>query len=747
MCDDTNPGEAPRVEPTNLLHKAATVRQPSGSTTAAKDPRATDVDRCLLTGWLTTLFGQSGSTPVNTRSPLVALLALAATITQPVLAQQSEAADIVVNMRGVEIADVADQISRLTGRTLILDPAVKGTVTVTSAQPLSPSGVWELFQSVLRANGFAAVRSGRAWRVVSHGNAVRDGGVPSRGASGQELVTRMIRLSNLPAAEAARVARPLVANFGSVEPLAQPNAVVVTDYADNVRRIEDILRALDGNGSGLTFATVALRHGSAPEVAQALQAVLGDPGSGGARVAGDARSNTIIVRGTPAAVADARRMLASLDAPGGATPITRVFRLSYADAESVTGVLRGVLGQEAKTNNTVARSLSGKRDNYRSPTSVPGALAPPGGSKPADTATAAATGALQAQQSQQGRRGNATPQGISTPDLNVQASPDINAVVVRGTPSAVAAIEPLIADLDARRPQVLIEAAIAEITGEEAEALGVQLGTGGAALSRMKGAATSFSASPGQLSLGTILGALGVPMARALGPGLTANIAPGSDFSILVQALGTSSRSNLLSTPQITIRDNTPGEVVIAQEVPFITGSILTGSSAAVRPYRSITRKNVGITLKVLPRINAGDTIRLEMVQEASSIAATQLARASDLITNRRAIHTTVLVDNAQTIVLGGLTLNDRLEVKSQVPILGDIPILGELFKSRRESRQKRTLFIFLKPTILRGGENAAIAKAKYARLRSEEMDLNQRSGLLLKPLQPRLTVEIDGIY
>ena len=678
--------------------------------------------------------------PHPIRNSILALAAAAMTI-QPVLAQTSEAADIVVNMRGVEIADVADQISRLTGRTLILDPAVKGTVTVTSAQPLSPSGVWELFQSVLRANGFAAVRSGRAWRIVPQGNAVRDGGISSRSASGQELITRMIRLANVPSAEAARVVRPLVASFGSVEPLAQPNAVVVTDYADNVRRIEAILRSLDGSGSGLTFATVTLRNGSAPEVAQSLQAVLGD---GGAKVAGDARSNTIIVRGTPSAVADARRMIASLDAPGGATPITRVFRLDYADAESVTEVLRGVLGQEAGTTNPVARSLT-SRSNPRSPTGVLGGLIASGGSNPAQTAAAAAAAATQAQSASVGASQGEPAQGFSTPELTVQPSSDINAIVVRGTPSAVAAIEPLIADLDVRRPQVLIEAAIAEITGDEAEALAVQLGTSGAALTQVEGAATSFgNVGP---SLGTILTSLGVPAARLVGPGLTANIGIGNDFSILVQALGTSSKSNLLSTPQITTLDNKVGEFVVAQEVPFVTGSIMTDSSN-VRPYTSIERKDVGITLKVLPRINAGDTIRLEVVQEASSIAATQLTQATDLITNRRAINTTVLADNGQTIVLGGLTSDDYGQVKSQVPILGDIPILGELFKGRLESRQKRTLFIFLKPTILRNGEDAAaVARAKYARLRADELDQNKPSNLLLKPLPPRLTLEIDGIY
>lgn len=683
----------------------------------------------------------------NAATKATLALALAAITVQPVLATQADSADIVVNMRGVEIADVADQISRLTGRTLILDPAVKGSVTVTSATPLSSAGVWDLFLSVLRANGFAAVRSGRAWRIVPAGNAVRDGGVPSRAASGQELVTRMIRLANVPSAEAARVVRPLVASFGSVEPLAQPNAVVVTDYADNVRRVEAILRSLDGSGSGMTFATLTLRNGSAPEVAQALQTVLGDAAAGGARVAADARSNTIIVRGSPAAVADARRMAASLDAPGGATPITRVFRLNHADAESVTEVLRGVLGQQGATNNPVARSLSGGNSSTRSPTGILGGLIASGGTSPAQTAATAAAAAAGAQQAQLGQQQSATPQGFSTPDLTVQPSPDINAVVVRGIPSAIAGLEPLIADLDVRRPQVLIEAAIAEITGEEAEALALQLGTSGAALTRVEGVGTSFNtAGP---SLGAILNVLGVPAGALLGSsqGLIGNVAIGDNFSVLVQALGTSTKSNLLSTPQITTLDNKLGEFVVAQEVPFVTGSILTDSSN-VRPYTSIERKDVGITLKVLPRINAGDTIRLEVMQEASSIAPTQLSQATDLITNRRAITTTVLADNGQTIVLGGLTSDDYGQVKSQVPILGDIPILGELFRSRRETRQKRTLFIFLKPTILRDGEDAAaIARAKYARLRAEELDLNQPGNLLLKPLSPRLTLEIDGIY
>lgn len=696
--------------------------------------------------------------PVPLIRTTLAALALAGTALDSVAfaqaaaaAPQGQAGDIVINMRGIEIADVADQISRITGRTLILDPAVKGVVTVTSASPLSPAGVWELFQSVLRANGFAAVRSGRAWRIVPAANAVRDGGVPSRGASGQELVTRMVRLANVPAADVARVVRPLVATFGSVEPMTSPNAIVITDYADNVRRIEAIARQLDG-GSGASFTTIPLRNGNAADVAQSLQTVLGDAASGtGARVAADLRSNTVIVRGTPAAVAEARRIAVSLDQPGGATPITRMFRLNYADAETVTDVLRGVLGQGEAVDNPVARSLGDRNANpfarlsgtNAGGTALGGAAGttgatPPGGANAPQSGTAPSQPVMQS-----GPR--PTPQGFSTPDLTVQPAPELNAVVVRGAPAAIASIEPLITDLDVRRPQVIIEAAIAEITGDAAESLAIQLGTNGAVLNRVKGAATSF----GQVgpSLGTILKTLGVPAGTLLGEGLTGNITIGDDFSLLVQALGTSSKSNLLSTPQISVVDNSVGELVVGQNVPFVTGSILTSSSSAT-PYTTIERRDVGITLRILPRINAGDTIRLQVNQEASAIAPTTVSGASDLITNKRAINTTVLADNGATIVLGGLISDDYMDVRRQVPILGDLPIVGELFKSRAESHQKRTLFIFLKPTILRDPADAATAaKDKYARLRAEEVDNTRRSSLLLAPPPVRLKVEIDGIY
>ncbi|MBE7204738.1 MAG: type II secretion system protein GspD, partial [Parafilimonas terrae] len=304
----------------------------------------------------------------------------------------------------------------------------------------------------------------------------------------------------------------------------------------------------------------------------------------------------------------------------------------------------------------------------------------------------------------------------------------------------------LITDLDQRRPQVLIEAAIVDVFGDQAEALGVQLGFGAASIGQADGGATSFT----QLGvpLRNVLLALGSPAAAAVLPdGGSANIRIGDNFSILLQALGTSTKANLLSTPSITTLDNEPAEIVVGQNVPFRTGSFASDSSS-VGAFTTIERQDVGITLRVVPSIRQGNTVQLQVGQEVSSLVGT-IAGAADLITNRRAIQTTVLADNGGTIVLGGLISDDRQQLKSQVPIIGDIPVVGELFKSRKESRTKRTLFVFLRPTILR--DKAAVdtaTRARYDRARRDEYGLTDKDSLLVHPpYRPRLQPEIEGIY
>ncbi|PZU10253.1 type II secretion system secretin GspD [Sphingomonas sp.] len=661
----------------------------------------------------------------------------------------TRAGDIVVNMHDIEIAAVAEQISRLTGRTLILDPQVRGTVNVTSATPLSADGVWDLFQSVLRVHGFAAVRTGRAWRIVPQAEAVRE----APGSSGgQQVTSRLVRLHNVSPEAAARVFRPLVAQFGSIEPMTNPNGIVVTDYADNIARIERLAAALDG-GRGPAFEAIPLQLASAKDVGAALKTLWGE-GDAAPRVAIDERSNILLVRGDARTVAEARRMAERMDRPGGATPTTRVFRLRNADAESVTTVLSGLLGGQTQSANPVAQTLSATRAAGSLGTGTSGTGSTGTSSTgTASSALASAASALASQSSGSlgsmaqslGSTGAAKSTGFSTPDLAVQSAPELNAIVVRGTPAALAQIQPLIDQLDIRRPQVMIEAAIVEVTADIAEALGIQFGLGNG-LPGVDGAVSSFSNIGTPLS--TILSTLNVPVGTfASTSGFSGAISAGDNFQLLVQALGSSTKANLLSTPSVTTLDNQPAEIVVGQNVPFRTGSYTSETGGTITPFTTIERKDVGLTLRIVPRVHEGDVVRLDVSQEVSSLVGA-VTGAADLVTNRRAIQTTVLADDGQTIVLGGLITDDRTNTKSQVPVLGDIPVVGNLFKSRQLQQTRRTLFVFLRPSILRNATQVASASAaKYARVRSAEAALDDRSSLLLDPPKARLTVELSGIY
>lgn len=648
---------------------------------------------------------------------------------------------VVVNIRGTDIKDVAEQISRITGRTLILDPSVAGVVNVTSAEPLSVNGVWDLFLSVLRVQGYGAVRSGNAWRIVPQAALIQNGSTDLRRARTQDIVTRLIRLRNLAPDQAVRVLRPLVASFGSLESVNSPPAIIVTDYAENVRRIEQLAQALD-SGSGQAFESISLRYASATDVGQSITSLLAPIGEGaGIRVAVDERSNIVLVRGDANSIREARKVAEALDIPGGSAPITRVVRLSHGDAETVTDVMRGLLGAPQEATNPVARALGSTSQQAQLSAVAQMAARAQGGTAAVPGQAGQASAPVVVAAPQVTGAG-----GIRLTDITIQPAPELNAIALRGSPAAVAEMEALIGELDIRRPQVTIEAAIVEITGEQAEQLGVQLGFGGAAIDSASSGGTSFSSTG--VSLRQVLLALGVTAASALAPeGASAVIRGGSDFSLLVQALGTSARANLLSTPSITTLDNEPAEIVVGQNVPFRTGSFATDGNT-INPFTTIERQDVGITLKVIPRIHDGDVIRLEVAQEVSSLVNSTLAGAADLITNRRSIETTILADNGQTIVLGGLISDDRLSADSQVPILGDIPILGRAFRTTRESTSRRTLFIFLRPTILRDpADAAAAARAQFDRLRTEETVPTRGWSLLAYPPGPRLPAEIDGVY
>jgi len=636
-------------------------------------------------------------------------LAVLLMLPAPVRAQET----FVINLRDADISLLVEQISEITGRTLVLDPGLVGEVTVVSAEALDKEGVWSLFQSILRVRGFVAVQAGSIWQVIPEAEA-RTASGPNVGeeviAGSQDFVTEMLRLNRLPSAEAVRVLRPLVAESGYIEAVEDPNGVVITDTRANVDRIMAIARSFDGDAL-VRSEVLRFRSADAVTVGSAILEVLGQAGTG-ARLSVDAGSNLLLVRGTPEDIAEIRSLAIAMDVAPRKDPreavATTVFNLQYGDAQIIADIIKGTVGDATDITNAVAADVG-------------------------------------AQSAEVTSDGQFVPLNrVVAPDaVNITASVETNSIVVRGTAAQVQEVGQLVHALDVRRPQVMIEAAIVEVSGEVAERLGVQLGLGpnvpnGAI------AASNFS-NGGGVSLGSVLAAVGVPAGSALSTGLTLG-AGGNDFGILVQALSQSTSARLLSTPSVTTLDNEPATIVVGQNVPFRTGSFATDGNTAT-PFTTIERRDVGITMNVVPRITAGGVVQLVIEQEISSLTNANVEGAADLVTNRRVINTTVMADNRGTVVLGGLITDDRINGSSKVPGLGDLPVVGELFKSRNARNTQRTLFVFLRPTILRSREDITEASSRrFNRLKAADVTQQPRTILKKQEVQ-QLPLEIQGLY
>ena len=642
---------------------------------------------------------------------LIAVWAMLA-MAHPVLAQTPET--YVINLRDADIATLAEQVSQITGRTLVLDPNIDGDVTVVSTEELDQDGVWALFQSILRVRGFVAVQSGTNWQIVPEGEARTISGPELVDEAGsQDFVTEMLRLTRLPSVEAVRVLRPLVAESGYIEAIEDPNAIIITDTRANVDRLIVIARAFDGDAA-VRAEVIRFRFADAGTVGNAILEVLGPAGTG-VRLSVDPGANLLLVRGTPADIQDIRELADAMDIAPRQNPqaavATTVFRLQYGDAEVIAEIIRATLGEGTDITNPVAQDVGLAVEP------VAGEGAPPGDFVALDRIAA--------------------PNAVA-----IQASSETNSIIVRGTAAQVAEVADLIHALDVRRPQVMIEAAIVEVSGEVGERLGVQLGLGGAAVPGSI-AATSFG--NGGISLQGVLTAIGaanVPISTGLSIGVGNN-----DFSILVQALAQSSQARLLSTPSVTTLDNEPATIVVGQNVPFRTGSFATDGNT-LQPFTTIERRDVGITMNVLPRITAGGVVQLVIEQEISNLVATNVEGAADLITNRRVINTTVMADDGGTVVLGGLITDDRLDATSQVPGLGELPLIGALFRSRNNSSTQRTLFVFLRPTILRDGNDIQeAAELRYDRLQTDNAAQPPPGTILQEREVQQLPLEIEGLY
>jgi len=647
--------------------------------------------------------------PHAPKSLVIAALLLA--LAGPAAAARTPAKTWKVNLKDADISALVTEVAEITGRNFIVDPRVKGTITVISSKALNAGEVYELFLGVLSVNGFAAIPSGNAVKLVPDVNAKQFAlRVDDKGqARGEELVTRVVMLENSNATELVPVLRPMMPQFAHLAAVQAANALILSDHANNIDALVNIIRQFDAV-EGSELEVITLRESRVDDVLAMLEGLMasGPAAAGGnkdarqlsrVRIVADNRGNRLLLKGDEASRKRIRDLVTTLDTPAGdRLGGVRVFRLKHAVAKQVAETLKGLVGADSKA-----------------------AAAPTGG------AGAAAVGT----------------QGVS-----LIADEGLNALVVRADPALMKEVTGVIEQLDVRRSQVLIQAAIIEVSGDDAAQLGVQWAGGdpskGVGLINFSNAGTSIAslaiaASQDDPTLTTISNG------ATIGIGKTETNANGDRtfYGALIQALSTVSNANLLSTPSIMTLDNQEAKIVVGQNVPFITGSSTNTGAGTNNPFTTIERQDVGITLKVIPHIGEGGTVRLEVEQEVSAVVpSAEGIQSADLITNKRSIKTTILADDGQTIVLGGLIQDDVKKSVAKVPILGDIPVLGYLFRASSNSKVKRNLLVFLRPTLLRDTASTAELSARhYENIRSLQVNVSKNGRL------SRLPENIEAIY
>jgi len=643
---------------------------------------------------------------------LLAPLALAAVLAGPAVAQNAAPAPaqdekITVNFVNADIQSVIKTIGQHTGRNFILDPRVQGTVNIVSDRPVSKDMLYQILQSTLRVQGYALIDDGQFVKVVPEAdaktNASPTGDLAER-ARGDRIVTQVFILQNENAVQLVPVLRPLVTANNFIAAYPNNNAIVITDYASNVQRIQRIVESID-RPSGSEVQILRLQNASAIDISQMLRSVVPEAtapvNAPGAQpkvaVAVDTRTNSLIVRADSQALMNRVKALAlGLDSPGAGNGNIYTVFLRNAEAVKIAETLRGL--------------LSGASESSRTTTT---ATTPAGNTATQTTASTTA--------------GSGSSIAAAVPSSVIQAYPPTNSIIISAPEPVYRSLRTVIDVLDQRRVQVYVEALIVEVSTGLAAEFGVQwngarnIGDGQSIIG-----GTNFSTTPGSNILGIAqdLSALGTGLNLGLVKG-TLTI-PGTrievaNLQLLARALEGDSGANVLSTPNILTLDNEEARIIVGQNVPFITGSYTPTSGSANNPFQTIERKDIGITLRVTPQVSESGAIKLKVFQEISSVTRDKaLVQSADIITNKRSLEQTVLVDNGQIVVLGGLIQDDQQATQDKVPLLGDIPYLGALFKYESRNRKRTNLMVFLRPVVLKDEKAAASLTAdRYEYIRN----------------------------
>jgi general secretion pathway protein D len=609
---------------------------------------------------------------------------------------------ITLNFVNADIHAVVKAVAEMTGRNFIIDPRVQGTVTIIAPKPVPRNLVFPILLSALRVQGFAAVGGDLGYiNVVPEADAKFYASAPAR-ARADQIVTEVFRLQFESAAQLIATLRPLISPNNVINAFPASNTIVVTDYASNLARVRKVIATVD-QPQPAQVMTIGLRHAAAIDVGQAVQRLmpeLAQPTGPGAAprmvLTVDARTNSLLVRAEHPALAKRVQQLAdSLDLPGAAGGNIHVVYLKNAQADRLAEVLRGIL-----TGQPVARPAAAAL-----PATVPPGGAPPPPPPPATQPVAAAAAGT-------GGTGGAALGALA--NASIQAHAETNSLVIIAPDAVYRSLRGVIEQLDARRAQVYVEALIVEVLSTKAAEFGIQwqwlnnpspTGTSGFGIQ-------NFNATTGS-NIGQV-----AREPTALGQGLSLGVIRGTitlggveilNIAALIRALEQDNTANILSTPTLLTLDNEEARIQVGQNIPIVTGSFSTLSGAGgavVNPFQTFERRDIGVTLKVRPQIAEGGTIKLAIYQEVSSIF--NATNPTGIILNKRSLESSVLVDDGQIIVLGGLISDDVQTGKQAVPVLGDIPGLGYLFRYDNRRREKINLMIFLRPVVLRDVPTAA---------------------------------------
>lgn len=634
-------------------------------------------------------------------------------VVSPIFAQQQIAPGIEVseegpqksitlNLKNAEIQAFISAVSELTGKNFVVDPRVKGMVTVISAAPTSPDALYDVFLSVLSIHGFSAIPAGDVIKIVPAIGARTEGTgavVQRSRVQNESVVTAVVPVQHVIAAELVPILRPLLPQEAHLAAAVSSNALVIADSSANVDRISQIIRRIDRDSTD-DIEVITLEHANATQLVSTINAIIGASGERNPKdravITSDSRTNTIIIGGSTATRVRLRQLIHDLDVPGlGDSNTIEVVYLKYANAADLLPVLQAV-GQHSQ-------------QNQRAPSN-----------RNAQAAAAAPA-----------RR------NTGNQNFQVQADEATNALILQASPEMLSKIKQVITQLDIRRSQVLVEGIVAEVSTISADELGIQWKTN----------LPDTGVVGGTLFQGSASGAIDSPFDLTDGPGffpgLTLGYFTSGDLRTLIRALSGDQSTNVLSTPTLMTLDNTEAEIVVGQNVPFITGQFTNNATTPDNPFQTIERQDVGIVLRVKPQINEGDALTLEIEQEVSSVNSD--TSGADLITNKRSIKTTVLVDDREIIVLGGLIEDDVRENEQKVPLIGDIPIIGNFFKNTRSDFTKTNLMVFLRPTIVRDRKvSRDLTKRRYESIRDKQIG-QENDQFFLREKGPILP-ETDGL-